>query len=151
MNHIYIPLCNFSYPLVPTGGFLFEYFMWTCSGYSSHRRFCKLCSCVDDNSHVQHHEERELVSDNLTRFVGWLLFHLSSIGSNGRRQLFYITFLNRYYGLSRNGVDNLCRFGYGLNNTMMDEMTQDSVVKSQVRTKYVQNVSLCMCYSKKLI
>jgi hypothetical protein len=116
--------------IVPAGGFLFEYFMWTCSSYSAHRRWSRVVGDLLAGAPISMDDENTLISHNLRGFVGWLLFHVASIGTNGRRQLFYITFLCQYYGLSRNGVDTLASFGYGLNNTMMDEMTADCSVQA---------------------
>jgi hypothetical protein len=131
---------------VPRGGFLFEYFLWTCSGYSAHRRWSRIMKTIENGGAISTVDENAVVTDNLNGFVGWLLFHVSSIGTNGRRQLFYITFLLQYHGLSRNGIDTLSRFGYGLNNTMMDEMTSDCIRHATTKSEYVPcNISTSLC------
>jgi hypothetical protein len=71
-----------------------------------------------DNDHAMD----DLVQSCLNGYVGWLLYHVGSVGTNGRRQLFYLSFVCRFYGLSRAGLDLLAQFGFCVNLTMFDEM-----------------------------
>ena len=61
----------------------------------------------------------------ISHFVGWLLFHVSSVDSRARRQLFYVSFVNNYYGLSRDGLKINHKFGFGVAMTMFDEIQQE--------------------------
>jgi len=62
----------------------------------------------------------KILSSCIQPFVGWLLMHVSSVGTNGREQLFYITFMNNYFGLSRAGMDANAKFGMGVTTDMYD-------------------------------
>jgi hypothetical protein len=112
---------------------MFEYFLATAGGYSSYRVLCSLDN--DPESNTQ--QKEDLVDKNVNTFVGWLLFHISSIGSNGRRQQFYHTFLAHYLGLSRNGIDNMHRFGYTVAVTNFDSMRREVLQESIENTRYV--------------
>jgi hypothetical protein len=61
----------------------------------------------------------------LPQFIGWLLFHVSAVGTKGRKQQFYITFVNNYFGLSRAGIKSSSMFGYGVSLTSFDTIKQE--------------------------
>ena len=126
------------YNLVPSCGWLFEYFMWTSSGYSGHRRWIQLITLHERNENPIFSDafQDELIEGYGSLFMGWLLFHIGSIGSHGRRQLFYITFTNHYFGLSRQGIDILASYGYGVTLDMFDKMHKTTELKSIYNIKY---------------
>ena len=132
--------------VVPLGGFLFEYYMWTASGSTHNRRWLSLNSKIPDDTALDNFDQRHTIEQSINGFVGWLLLHIASIGTNGRRQLFYITFLSRYYGLSRSGVDTMHRMGYGLSMTMMDDMTEKYHLQSLQSTRYVFGPECYICH-----
>lgn len=68
-------------------------------------------------------------------FAGWLLLHLGNVGSNGRDQLFYLTLVAHYHGLSRNGIDLLSRFGYATNLKRFDDNRKICLLQSRTRTR----------------
>ena len=110
---------------------LFEYFIATTAGYSNYRSFCSL-----DNDPETNTEKRQaLVDSNTNTFVGWIIFHIASLGTNGRRQLFYHTFISYYYGLSRNGIECMHRFGYMSAVTNFDAMRQEVLHESIENTR----------------
>jgi len=84
----------------------------------------------------QESAKEKLINDNQNGFIGWLLLHIGSIGSNGRRQLFYLTFVNHYFGLSRDGISNQNKFGYGVTLDMFDKMRQQCLSESIATTRY---------------
>jgi hypothetical protein len=116
---------------VPLGGFLFEYYMLTTSGYVSHRNYVKLLNEVEDGQPFSVPDQEEFIKANSANFVGWLLFQIGQIGTNGRRQLFYVTFLSHYYGLSRNGMVCLARLGYAIGTTIFDDMRSCFVLQAK--------------------
>jgi hypothetical protein len=82
--------------IVPLGGYLFEYFMFTASSYSQHRLWTQLCNNIDGNQAIDIERQHKFIKYNCNSFIGWLLFHIGNIGSNGGRQLFY-TYLSRVH------------------------------------------------------
>ena len=117
-NVIHPQIMNTTRHIVTSGGKLFEYFMMTCSGYSENRKFLSIMENPDTNQH----ECMEIVQKNVSNFVGWLIFHICSVGTNGRRQQFYHTFVSHYFGLSRMGIDGMHSLGYSSSLTMFDSM-----------------------------
>ena len=115
---------------------LFEFYMSFCSGYSSHRDWVKMCNNVDDNDSLSEDDQKKVYDENSSRFVGWLLWHICSIGSNGRKQMFFVTFIAHYYGLSRDGIDVLAKYGYGVTMDMFDNMRKSATVKCEDTTRY---------------
>ena len=126
-NDYIVCLCT-----VPSGGKLFEYFMVTTAGYSDYRTVCGL----DEDTESNAEQRQALVYRNVNTFIGWLIFHITSIGSNGRRQQFYHSFLAQYYGLSRNGIESLHRYGYICALTAFDNMRQEVLQEAIESTRY---------------
>jgi hypothetical protein len=78
----------------------------------------------------------DLIQDVLNAYVGWLIYHVGSIGTNGRRQLFYLSFVCRFYGLSRAGLDLMAQYGYCVNLTMFDSMLKQNELQSIEKSRY---------------
>ena len=107
--------------IVPLGGYLFEYFMFTASSYSQHRIWTRKCNTMNEHQAIEIGIQHKFIKDNCNSFVGWLLFHIGNIGSNGGRQLFYLSFTCAYFGLSRDGLEALNQYGYGCPLSSYDE------------------------------
>ena len=136
------PICNelicVLFVLVPSGGWLFEYYMCCNSGYSAHRRWQTILRqhCGDGIECMPQHFQDELIKDNGVAFMGWLLFNIGRMGTNGRRQLFYITFLNHYFGLSRQGINTLAQYGFGVTLDMFDVMYKNTELRPVDNIRY---------------
>ena len=120
------------------GGYLFEYFLLTCSGFSDNRRFRQLAhaSRDSDDKHIGHDEEAYFIKATGSKFAGWLLLHIANIGTNGREQMFYMTMAMHYHGLSRQGIDILGKYGFSTNLTRFDDMRRICLQKSRTETRY---------------
>ena len=116
------------------GGFLFEHYMWSCCGYSQFRRWPVAHNNVDDGI-LDEATQLEYIKTNLTKFVGWLLLHTCSVGYNGRTQLFYLTFILHYYGLSRQEIESIHKYGYGVSLNMFDRLRLASKMESNAHTR----------------
>jgi hypothetical protein len=122
---------------VPLGGFLFEYFMWTASGYAMFRLFQTTVANIGNDEAIPDLQQQEFMQAAGSRFAGWLLWHVGNIGSNGRDQLFYLTLVANYHGLSRNGIDLLSRFGYVTNLKRFDDRRKMRLLQSRTSTRSV--------------
>jgi len=120
---------------VPQAGHLFEVYMYLCAGYASYRRWTNLLS-ENEGGALSAQVQRELIKANINGFVGWLLLHIGGIGTKGRRQRFYLTYVLQYYGLSREGIDVNHSMGYGVSLDMFDKMRDDCVIKSTEMSRY---------------
>ena len=121
---------------VPIGGYLFEYFLWTCSGYSLFRVFSQTVR-ASPGAAIPLELQQQLMASLSGKFIGWLLFHVACLGSNGRKQMFYMTFVNHYFGLSRRGIKYLSRYGYATNLTRFDDMRRGCLLRSQHKTRFM--------------
>ena len=115
---------------------LFEFYMFFCSGYSANRQWMNIYNTADDEDGMTDAEQKTLYEVNGNQFVGWLLWHICAMGSNGRKQMFYITFISHYHGLSRDGIDVLAKYGYGVTMDMFDNMRKSSSIKCEQKTRY---------------
>ena len=99
--------------------------MRTASGYTANRKWLHETSLVENGNALDDDRQNYYWNTEKSMFMGWLLFHINSIGSNGCRQLFYLTFVASYYGLSRNGVHTLSEYGYGVSTDMFDKFRKE--------------------------
>ena len=132
MSHIHNTIMS-----VPKLGLLFEFYMYFSSGYSANRQWNSMVNMIDDDQGLTDDQQDKLYEDNVNHFIGWLLWHICSIGSHGRRQMFFITFIAHYYGLSRDGIDVLAKYGYGVTMDLFDTMRMTSSMKCDVITRYI--------------
>ena len=118
--------------------------MYAASGYSINRQWCRDLNRLDDGA-ILSEDRQDYYSDYCkSYFCGWLYNHILTIGSNARRQMFYITFTLNFHGLSRHGIEILSRYGYGVTLDMYDELRKlyqaDSV---DVARYYTPPVIVC--------
>ena len=140
-------LTDFSHPVfaVPVGGYLFECYLYSNSSYAVNRLWYKYLSIAQDNPEgkLQLCQNEELLDQSSGHFMGYLLFALGNIGSNGRGQLFYHTLACNFYGLSRDGIHYLSRYGFAANIRSFDVLRQEAYNRSVEMTR---SISLYVIY-----
>jgi hypothetical protein len=100
-------------PTVSRVGFLFEWYMTTCASFTQFRKYRTAAGEARAMGvMIPQDQQNQFISLNQHNFTGWLLFHVSSTGTNARRQMFYLTFLMQYHGLSREGIELCADIGY---------------------------------------
>jgi hypothetical protein len=109
--------------------------MFTCSGYSAHRAWCQHYK-GDNDDVVDDATQVAVLKQHSKTFLGWLLLHVGSVGTNGRRQLFYLAFVCQYYGLSRDGIALQNSYGYSVTLDMHDKMKRLCFDKAHSDTRY---------------
>ena len=114
---MYIPMV-----IAPSLGYLFEHYMFSASGYAANRSWLSKVNELVDGAHLSVAYQASVLSDNQVRFHGWLLVQINSVGNKGKRQMFYVTFIAKYFGLSREGMDLLAAYGYGVTLDMFDNL-----------------------------
>ena len=131
-----LPTNMIYHTIVPMGGVLFEYFMDLCSGWAIHRRWTHQVKLCHDNDCIMTEEtQNDFIKQCHVRFIGWLLVHIGCIGSNGRHQLYYLTFVLQFLGISRLGIKLLGDLGYGVHIDMFDEMRRESTEKASLKVR----------------
>lgn len=108
-----------------------------CAPYSQYRCWRSLVkAAVSVGEPIPPNEQQQIVKSNLNGFMGWLLFHIGSVGTSGRRQMFYHTFVMQYYGLSRDGVDTLAKLGYCQSIRTYDDSKLEATHIAKDKTRY---------------
>ena len=120
---------------VPRCGLLFEVYMTVCASWSQNRKWNQLLHGIQNDNDpnmeaLSDDDQNQLIQDNSNGFIGWLLFTCSSIGIHGRRQLFYHTFVSHYFGLSRQGIDTLSKYGFTQSLRSFD------MIRSEIHMNY---------------
>ena len=103
---------------VEQGGWLMEYYLHSCSSWVVNQLYVEYLESIDPARKSLLFAD--IVEKCSSHFSGWLLFHINSVGSLGRKQMFYITFVNHYFGLSRAGIEMNSAIGYGVTLGMYD-------------------------------
>jgi hypothetical protein len=98
-----------------------EHYLLSASSWSAHDLYTKYLKLPAYEQVAMFDKIMEKV---MSVFIGWLLTNVCQVGSFGRRQLFYLTFVSNYCGLSRNGITTNHKFGLAVSLTMYDEMKQ---------------------------
>ena len=113
----------------------------------------KWCACISglsEGDELDDQSQLDFLASCQTYFVGWLLLHMLTVGSNGRRQMFYITFILHYFGLSRDGINVLSKYGFGVTLDMFDTLRQSYRAGSEAMTRYtsfiVSHFTCCYIY-----
>ena len=111
--------------------------MEVCAPYAQHRRWIRevLAAEGGDGFPIRADTENDMMLCNANGFVGWCLYHVSAIGARCRRQMFYHTFVATYFGLSREGVDMLSRYGFAQALRTFDDTRDDIRLSSENKTR----------------
>jgi hypothetical protein len=109
---------------VLTGGLLFELYLVSLASRKSHKVWNKIQNAIARNPDtvVSLADQNEIIDREQTQFHGFVLLGCSSIGRNGKKQMFYSTFIARYHGLSRMGAEMLAKYGFNMSRTMYYDM-----------------------------
>ena len=98
-----------------TGGVVYENFLSACCG--TRTKIGKTWRRILTRR-VATEADEDVVFEARTKFHGWLLLTCANLGRNGRRQMFFTTFIGQYHGFSYMGSDLISRFGFTMRKTM---------------------------------
>ena len=96
--------------------------MYCASSYTANKKWLSLCSRLPEDVAMSDEIQDELKNYVGTRFIGWLLIHVMNTGNKGKMQMFYITFCAHFFGLSRQGIELMSQYGYGVTMDMFDDI-----------------------------
>lgn len=123
---------------VPRGGWLFEYYLLAHASFSVHRdykRYLRILSSNQPDETELSNLFESIISSCSTRFVGWIMISMNGHGTNGGLQIFYLTFLDHYFGLSRQGITINSKYGFGIPLTAFDSRRKVEINRSLEQTK----------------
>ena len=69
------------------------------------------------------------------KFHGWLLFALSNVSRDCKKQQFFTTASAQFHGLSRLGLHQQSVLGYMMKTTMFDSLTKDAIEAAHAKTR----------------
>ena len=103
----------------------------------SHKDWMKIQRAVARNANtvVSLPVQTEIIEREQSQFHGLVLLGCNSIGRNGKKQMFYATFIARYHGLSRMGSEILAKYGYTMSRTMYYDMRRELIEKARANTR----------------
>jgi hypothetical protein len=129
--------------------------MEVCAPYAQNRQWNKIVSEAQQGDGFPIHQDLQhtMKCRNANGFVGWCLYHVSAIGTASRRQMFYHTFVATYFGLSREGIDMLSRYGFTQALRTFDDTRDDIRITNITKTRYgshcyysiIMYVRYCLC------
>lgn len=121
--------------------------MSCATSYTGNRKWLHLCNNIPEHDALTDDVQEDLKNDFGTKFIGWLLWHVTTTGNKGKMQMFYVTFCAHFFGLSRQGIHLMSRYGYGVTVDMFDDIRKSYEERSISNTR-----SVCvMMYDERLI
>ena len=120
--------------VVPMGGLLFEVFIINSGSYQSRRAFSAQCRRLnaDPTSTFDAQVAQQIVDSDKQSFFMHILTTLVARGTSAHYQLFFISLLLNFRGLSRDGMRFLSRL-----NCCIPVSTYDRFIKKQVAEQEV--------------
>lgn len=105
---------------VPRQGLLFEAFIEVCGSRVKHAKFKQACLTAGAGQPIALHSELKLLKHFRLRFYGWLLSALANLGNAGKVQMWYVTSIVKFLGLSRLGQSIMQQIGYAATDRYSD-------------------------------
>ena len=82
-------------------------------------------------------EQEYFVKSERCDFHGWAIKAIANIGNTGKHQLFFVTFVAKYHGLSRLGAEILSSYGFGTKRIQYATLVQETVATAREETRFV--------------
>lgn len=124
---------------VTTGGMLFEMYLDGMSSWSAHKMWKKIKGSVGARGvPLDIGEQDYLIRSERGEFHGFVIKSCANIGNNGKRQLFFPTFVARYHGLSRMGSQMMSHYGFNMTKSNYDKVLQEVLKSSDELTRYAK-------------
>lgn len=114
--------------------------MLSCAGYSAYYSWV---AHYDAPGAMSVAAQTAVLDQHGVSFLGWLLLHVGSVGTNGRQQLFYLAFAGQYHGLTRAGIDVFSRYGFSVSLDMFDRWKKMCIEQTSVSIRYLRHFWLC--------
>ena len=129
--------------LVTTGGRLFEYYLSFHAPYEAHNKWMDIkgrnhpdYGGEDRDDIASSEEQEELLEKTQRKFHGFLISSVSTIGNNGKRQMFFHTFMAKYCGLSNSGSEAMSQLGFTMKRTSYIRCRHEVLQQALEQTKY---------------
>ena len=123
--------------LVAIGGELFHNYLDVFSSYQTHRLFRSALSRRPPNTtHIDQMTNMDLLEREMVKYCGYLIYHMNCVSTAANLQVFFHTsFLTKYYGLSRRGINALAQYGYLCKLSYFDQQLEVQLVRAHEKIR----------------
>ena len=111
--------------IVPTGGVLLEAYIEGFCCYQTNENMKTVRSQVNSEGKADQDLLHSIVNREAPFFYGWVMRACGRIQTKARRQLFYLSFVARYHGLSVGGQDMLAKYGGMVKRATYDKLMDE--------------------------
>jgi hypothetical protein len=115
---------------------LFDAFFMTHAGRAHYDVFTKACAGRREVDPLGQQDEDTLFEHYSLKWYGWMLSAMASRTRAGKAQLFIISRLVKFLGLSRAGQDILAKFGFASTLRYSDRMGEETLQKARLENMY---------------
>lgn len=119
------------------GGLLFECYLEGLSSFTTHKKWRSIQAsvAVDNAYQADLQEQNDIVQKEKGDFHGFVLKSTANIGNTGKNQLFFLTFVAKYHGLSNMGAEILGKYGFGTMRTQYHSLKEKTIDAARARTR----------------
>ena len=130
---------------VPIGGLLLEYYLIGFAADHVHRQFISMRkeTTRQGDESISPANNVILLNAVLPQFCGWLLTNMNVLSRKAKRQLFYLAFVLKFYGLSQAGLQLLSRIGQIPSVSYLSNVEQACIAHSTQQQRY-HYIHMCM-------
>jgi hypothetical protein len=122
---------------------MFDAFFMTNAGKAHYAVFTKACTGQRECDPLGQNDEDTLFELCSLKWYGWMVTAMASRTTAGKAQLFIISRLAKFLGLSRAGQDILAKFGFTSTLRYADRMADETLQRSRLDNMYTLTRSLC--------
>jgi hypothetical protein len=114
-----------------------EFWLLTYAPPSIHVKFVAMLNArVEDQVAVDQIAFSDIIDVCSVQFYSFVLISLNTMGRYAKRQLFYIAFTMKYYGLSRIGLSLLGKYGFGTSISCIDTLSAEHHALTLQKVRY---------------
>jgi hypothetical protein len=107
--------------IVRTGGQLYEYYLDIFAPPTLHKRWKRAKALAIASGDYMQEEEEDAISVAIeSKYYGFIIQSVLDLYRNSKWQRFYVSFVSKYHGLSKLGMDILSSWGYAMPSTSYD-------------------------------
>jgi hypothetical protein len=116
----------------PLSGLLFEAFFVLHAGRRMFARFTEACGDDVETLALPARTENELFDAMSLKWYGWMLSAMAARSNAGKEQMFVVSRLVKFLGLSRAGQNILSNFGFASTLRYSDKKADDTLTQARI-------------------
>ena len=118
---------------------MFHNYLEVFSSYQTNRVFrSALSERLPNTDRIDEATNIALLEKEMVKYCGYLIYHMNSVSTAANLQVFFHTsFLTKYYGLSRRGINALSQYGYLCKLSFFDRQLELQLVRAKEKIRYL--------------